>query len=68
VVDISRLAAFRFYYHALMDASGLFAIGMEFFDVHFSYLDNQTLEEFFVNVSEALFPKSASSHDFPCPW
>ncbi|MGL4478994.1 MAG: BREX system Lon protease-like protein BrxL, partial [Aeromonas veronii] len=21
--------------------------GMEFFDVHFSYLDNQTLEEFF---------------------
>ncbi|WP_413490385.1 protease Lon-related BREX system protein BrxL [Shewanella baltica] len=26
--------------------------GMEFFDVHFSYLDNQTLEEFFVNVPE----------------
>ncbi|WP_458793445.1 hypothetical protein, partial [Aeromonas veronii] len=25
---------------------------MEFFDVHFSYLDNQTLEEFFVNVPE----------------
>ncbi|MNL17734.1 hypothetical protein D3C87_1388460 [compost metagenome] len=24
--------------------------GMEFFEVHFSYLDNQTLEEFFVNV------------------
>ncbi len=26
--------------------------GMEFFDVHFSYLDNETLEEFFVNVPE----------------
>ncbi len=26
--------------------------GMEFFDVHFSYLDNDTLEEFFVNVPE----------------
>jgi len=26
--------------------------GMEFYDVHFSYLDNETLEEFFVNVPE----------------
>ncbi len=26
--------------------------GMEFFDVHFSYLDNESLEEFFVNVPE----------------
>jgi len=26
--------------------------GMEFFDVHFSYIDNDTLEEFFVNVPE----------------
>jgi ATP-dependent Lon protease len=26
--------------------------GMEFFDVHFSYIDNETLEEFFVNVPE----------------
>lgn len=26
--------------------------GMEFFDVHFSYLDNETFEEFFVNVPE----------------
>jgi len=26
--------------------------GMEFFDVHFSYLDSETLEEFFVNVPE----------------
>lgn len=26
--------------------------GMEFFDVNFSYIDNETLEEFFVNVSE----------------
>ena len=26
--------------------------GMEFFDVHFSYIDNETLEEFFVNVVE----------------
>jgi len=26
--------------------------GMEFFDVNFSYIDNQTLEEFFVNVPE----------------
>ena len=26
--------------------------GMEFFDVHFSYIDNETLEEFFVNVAE----------------
>lgn len=26
--------------------------GMEFFDVHFSYIDNQSLEEFFVNVPE----------------
>ena len=26
--------------------------GMEFFDVHFSYIDNDTLEEFFVNVAE----------------
>ena len=26
--------------------------GMEFFDVHFSYIDNESLEEFFVNVSE----------------
>lgn len=26
--------------------------GMEFFDVHFSYIDNESLEEFFVNVPE----------------
>jgi ATP-dependent Lon protease len=26
--------------------------GMEFFDVNFSYIDNQTLEEFFINVPE----------------
>ena len=26
--------------------------GMEFFDVHFSYIDNDSLEEFFVNVPE----------------
>ncbi|MCC4264165.1 protease Lon-related BREX system protein BrxL [Oceanimonas baumannii] len=26
--------------------------GLEFFDVHFSYIDNETLEEFFVNVPE----------------
>lgn len=26
--------------------------GMEFFDVNFSYIDNETLEEFFVNVPE----------------
>jgi ATP-dependent Lon protease len=26
--------------------------GMEFFDVHFSYIDNETMEEFFVNVPE----------------
>jgi len=26
--------------------------GMEFFDVHFSYIDNETLEESFVNVPE----------------
>ncbi|MFK0572831.1 protease Lon-related BREX system protein BrxL [Endozoicomonas sp.] len=26
--------------------------GMEFFDVHFSYLDNESLEEYFVNVPE----------------
>ncbi len=26
--------------------------GMEFFDVHFSYIDNETLEECFVNVPE----------------
>lgn len=26
--------------------------GMEFFDVHFSYLDNESLEELFVNVPE----------------
>ncbi|MEZ0186778.1 MAG: protease Lon-related BREX system protein BrxL [Candidatus Reddybacter sp.] len=26
--------------------------GMEFFDVHFSYIDNETFEEFFVNVLE----------------
>ena len=25
---------------------------MEFFDVHFSYIDNESLEEFFVNVPE----------------
>lgn len=26
--------------------------GMEFFDVHFSYIDNESLEEFFVSVKE----------------
>jgi ATP-dependent Lon protease len=26
--------------------------GMEFFEVHFSYIDNESLEEFFVNVPE----------------
>jgi len=26
--------------------------GMEFFDVNFSYIDNETLEEFFINVPE----------------
>jgi ATP-dependent Lon protease len=26
--------------------------GMEFYDVHFSYIDHETLEEFFVNVPE----------------
>ena len=26
--------------------------GMEFYDVHFSYIDNESLEEFFVNVPE----------------
>ncbi len=25
---------------------------MKFYDVHFSYLDNESLEEFFVNVPE----------------
>jgi ATP-dependent Lon protease len=25
---------------------------MEFFDVNFSYIDNETLEEFFINVPE----------------
>jgi ATP-dependent Lon protease len=38
--------------------------GMEFFDVHFSYLDNDSLEEFFVNVPEQggsqLIPEGAS--------
>ncbi|MEW6663262.1 MAG: hypothetical protein ACOY9Y_02415 [Bacillota bacterium] len=26
--------------------------GMEFYDVHFSYLDNETFEEHFVSVPE----------------
>lgn len=38
--------------------------GMEFFDVHFSYIDNDSLEEFFVNVPEQggsqLIPEGAS--------
>jgi ATP-dependent Lon protease len=38
--------------------------GMEFFDVHFSYIDNETLEEFYVNVKEQggsrLIPEGAS--------
>lgn len=39
--------------------------GMEFFDVHFSYLDSETLEEFFVNVPEQggskLIPEGSTS-------
>ncbi|PLC56097.1 TIGR02688 family protein [Photobacterium carnosum] len=39
--------------------------GMEFFDVHFSYLDNETFEEFFVNVPEQggskLIPEGTTS-------
>ena len=34
--------------------------GMEFFDVHFSYIDNETLEEFFINV-----PEQGGSHLIP---
>ncbi|WP_220455945.1 protease Lon-related BREX system protein BrxL [Vibrio rotiferianus] len=38
--------------------------GMEFFDVHFSYIDNESLEEFFVNVPEQggskLIPEGAT--------
>ena len=34
--------------------------GMEFFDVNFSYIDNDTLEEFFVNV-----PEQGGSHLIP---
>lgn len=38
--------------------------GMEFYDVHFSYIDNETLEEHFVNVKEQgggkLIPEGAS--------
>ena len=34
--------------------------GMEFFDVNFSYIDNETLEEFFVNV-----PEQGGSHLIP---
>ena len=26
--------------------------GMEFYDVHFSYIDNESLEEYFVSVKE----------------
>ena len=39
--------------------------GMEFFDVHFSYIDNESLEEFFVNVPEQggskLIPEGATA-------
>ena len=39
--------------------------GMEFFDVHFSYLDNETLEECFINVPEqggsSLIPEGMAS-------
>jgi ATP-dependent Lon protease len=38
-------------------------LGMEFFDVHFSYLDNETLEEFFVNV-----PEQGGSQLIPEAW
>jgi ATP-dependent Lon protease len=38
--------------------------GMDVFDVHFSYIDNETLEEFYVNVKEQrgsrLIPEGAS--------
>jgi len=38
--------------------------GMEFYDVHFSYLDNDTFEEHFVSVPSGFFCKihSCSMH------
>ncbi|MGI2029385.1 protease Lon-related BREX system protein BrxL [Endozoicomonas acroporae] len=42
--------------------------GMEFYDVHFSYLDNETMEEVFVSIQEqggwALIPEGQSKPGF----
>ncbi len=45
--------------------------GMEFYDVHFSYIDNDTLEEHFVSVKEqgggGLIPEGPAKPGFCIP-